>query len=85
MSAATFDNHFRRGKSYFELADTFPTKSGTRFETVTLDDEIGPETVVMLTDSTPFAYQLKLEMSDLGFKSGSVHASVGPFFSCSGG
>ena len=81
MVAKTFDNRFRHGKWHFELVGTSPATagmSGARFEKATLNEEIGPEIVVMLTDLTPFAYELKREPFALRLKSGAVQTSVGP-------
>jgi hypothetical protein len=64
MAAKTFDNRFRHGTRHFELAGTSPATggmTGARFEKTTLDEEIGPEIVVMLTDPTPFAHELSRE------------------------
>jgi hypothetical protein len=50
-----FNNRFRHGKCHFELARTNPADfglAGARFEKTTLDEQIGPEIVVMLTDTT---------------------------------
>jgi hypothetical protein len=82
MTERTFDNRFRNGKCHFELAGTNPATvgmTGARFGKATLDEEIGPEIVVMLTDATPFAEELKRrEPFDLHLKSGAVQTSVGP-------
>jgi hypothetical protein len=81
MAERTFDNRFRHGKQHFELAKTSPTTvgmAGARFEKTTRDAEIGPEIVVMLTDPTPFAYELKRDRFALRLKSGVVQTSVGP-------
>ena len=81
MAEKAFDNRFRHGKRHFELAATRPATtvmSGARFEKVELDEEIGPEIVVMLTDLTPFAYELKREQFALRLKSGAAQTSVGP-------
>jgi hypothetical protein len=81
MAERPFDNRFRHGKQHFELAKASPTTvgmAGARFEKATLDAEIGPEIVVMLTDPTPFAYELKRERFALRLKSGVVQTSVGP-------
>jgi hypothetical protein len=82
MAERTFDNRFRHGKCHFELAGTNPATvgmTGARFEKLTLDEEIGPEIVVMLTDPTPFADELKRrEPFGLRLKSGAARTSVGP-------
>jgi|HubBroStandDraft_5_1064220.scaffolds.fasta_scaffold27558_3 hypothetical protein len=52
--------------------------SGARFEQVTLDEEIGPEIVLMLTDLTPFAQELKQKLPALRLKSGVARTSIGP-------
>jgi hypothetical protein len=81
MTERIFDNRFRRGKCHFELSGTSSVGaelSGARFESATLDEEIGPETALFLTDSTPFAYDLKRERFDLHLKSGAAQTSAGP-------
>ena len=81
MAERTFDNRFRHGKKHFELAETSPATggvAGARFERTVLDEEIGPEIVVMLTDPTPFAHELKCERFALRLKSGVAQTSVGP-------
>jgi hypothetical protein len=81
MAERTFDNRFRHGKCHFELAGTSPATvgmTGARFEQTTLDAEIGPEIVVMLTDPTPFAHELSRERFELRLKSGVAQTSVGP-------
>ena len=81
MAERTFDNRFRHGKCHFELGDTSPLAvgvSGAKFEKVTLDEEVGSEIVLFLTDSTPFAHQLKQEQFELHLKSGAVRTSAGP-------
>jgi hypothetical protein len=81
MAERTFDNRFRHDKRHFELAGTSLAAvgmSGARFEKATLDEEIGPEIVVMLTDSTPFAHELKRKPFALRLKSGVAQTSVGP-------
>jgi hypothetical protein len=45
---------------------------------MTLDEEIGPEIVLMLADPTPFAHELKGERFALRLKSGVAQTSVGP-------
>jgi hypothetical protein len=52
--------------------------SGARFEQLILDEEIGPEIVVMLTDLTPFAHELKEKLPALRLKSGVARTSIGP-------
>jgi hypothetical protein len=81
MAERIFDNRFRHGKCHFELAETSPATvgvSGARFEQVTLDEEIGPEIVVMLTDLTPFAHELKQDRFALRLKFGVAQTRVGP-------
>jgi hypothetical protein len=81
MAERTFDNRFRHGKCHFELAGTSPATvgmTGASFEQTTLDVEIGPEIVVMLTDPTPFAHELSRERFELRLKSGVAQTSVGP-------
>ena len=81
MVERTFDNRFRHGKQHFELAETSPATvgmTGARFERTTLDEEIGPEIVVMLTDPTPFAHELKRKRFALRLKSGVAQTSLGP-------
>jgi CheY-like chemotaxis protein len=81
MAERMFDNRFRHGKCHFELAGTSPATvemSGARFEKVTLDEEIGPEIVLKLTDLTPFAHELKQKRFALRLKSGVVQTSIGP-------
>ena len=81
MPTDSFDNRFRHGKCHFELASSSPLvfdASGARFERVILAEEIGPETVLFLSDSTPFAYELERERFELRLKSGAVQTRVGP-------
>lgn len=81
MAERTFDNRFRRGKKHFELTETSPATgvlAGARFERTTLDEEIGPEIVVMLTDPTTFVHELKRERFSLRLKSGVAQTSLGP-------
>lgn len=81
LGERAFDNRFRHGKCHFELAETNRAEagiSGARFEKATFDEEIGPEIVLRLTDSTPFAYELKREAFALSLKSGVAQTSVGP-------
>jgi hypothetical protein len=82
MAEKTFDNRFRHGKCHFELTGTTPAAagmSGIRFEKVTLDEAIGPEIVVRLTDLTPFAHELKRsERFELRLKAGAAQTKVGP-------
>ena len=81
MAEKMFDNRFRHGKCHFDLAGTSPVTvgmSGARFEKVTLDEEIGPEIIVKLTDLTPFAHELKRKRFALRLKSGVAQTSVGP-------
>jgi hypothetical protein len=77
----TFDNRFRYGKRKFEMEFAIPgndRKAGTRFETFILDEEIGPESVLVLTDPTPSAYELKREPFELRLKTGVAQTSFGP-------
>jgi hypothetical protein len=81
MVEKTFDNRFRQGKCHFELAGTNPVAAGmfgAKFEKVTLDEEIGPEVVVRLTDLTPFAHELKRERFELRLKAGAAQSKVRP-------
>jgi hypothetical protein len=82
MAERTFDNRFRHGKQFFELDRTSPAAiamSGASFDKVTLDEEVGPEIVVMLTEPTQFADQLKQhEPFELRLKCGAAKTSVGP-------
>ena len=82
MTERIFDNRFRHGKRHFELAGTNPAAiemPGARFEKATLDEEIGPEIIVMLTEPTQFADELKRhERFELRLKSGAAKTSVGP-------
>src|SRR5450631_1858779 len=81
MAERTFGNQFRHGKWHFELAETSLSPigmAGARFEKTTLDEEIGPEVVLMLTDPTAFAHELKRERFALRLKSGVAQTSVGP-------
>lgn len=65
-----------------ELPTTSPlpsATSGIRFERLTLDVEIGPEFVLILTDSTPFAHELQRHVPfGLHLKSGAAQTSFGP-------
>lgn len=75
------DNRFRHGTVHFEAAGSvlLSGNSGMRFEKVTLDPEIGPETILILTDTTPFAYQLKHHQPfQLFLTSGAARTSLGP-------
>src|ERR1700678_3462524 len=81
MLEKNFDNRFRRGQCHFELAETGSetiVASGVRFETATFDPMIGSEIVIRLTDSTPFANELKREPFTLRLKSGIAQTSEGP-------
>ena len=81
MVEQTFDNRFRHGKCHFELGEMGPVAAGVTgasFEKATLDEEIGPEIVLFLTDSTPFAHELKRERFELHLKSGVAQTSLGP-------
>jgi hypothetical protein len=81
MVEKNFDNRFRHGKCQFELAETSPVTvaaSGARFEKAIFDQKIGSEIVIRLTDSTPFAYELKREPFTLRLKSGIAQTSEGP-------
>jgi hypothetical protein len=76
------ENRFRRGKAHFEAAANFvlpSATSGMRFETAILDPDIGPETVLILTDITPFAYELKRRQPfEVHLTSGAAQTSLGP-------
>lgn len=79
MPAQAFDNRLRNAQRTFE-AD-FPGLEeilGARFGTVILDEQIGPESVLMLKDPTPAVYELKREPFELRLKSGIAHTSKGP-------
>ena len=81
MGEGSFDNRFRHGKCQFELAGTSPLAagmSGARFEKAILDEEIGSETVLFLTDSTPFAHELHRKRFELRLKSGAAQTNAGP-------
>lgn len=53
--------------------------SGMRFENVTLAPEVGIETALILTETTPFAYKLKERQPfDLQLTSGAAQTSLGP-------
>jgi hypothetical protein len=81
MAEESFDNRFRHGKCHFELSETSRVAvgvTGARFEKATLDEEIGPEIVLFLTDSTPFAHELKRERFELRLKCGAARTNVGP-------
>lgn len=81
MAEKMFDNRFRHGTCHFELAGTSLATvgmTGARFEKVTLDEEIGPEIVVTLTDLTSFAHELKRKRFALRLKSGVAQTSLGP-------
>jgi hypothetical protein len=81
MVEKTFDNRFRHGKCHFDLVGTNPAAvemSSARFEKATFDQQIGPEIAVRLTDSTPFAHELKRQAFTLRLKCGIAHTSVGP-------
>ena len=51
---------------------------GARFATFILDEKIGPESVLMLKDPTPSAYELKREPFELHLKTGIAQTSIGP-------
>ncbi len=81
MHEQTFNNRFRHRKQNFEMDSTVPGFAhtpGARFETFILDEEIGPESVLMVTDPTPSAYELKREPFELHLKTGVAHTSAGP-------
>jgi hypothetical protein len=77
---AMLDNRFRHGRVHFELASILGSAaSGIRFETLTLDPDIGPEVALVLTDSSPFAHELKRHVPfELYLKCGGVNTSFGP-------
>ena len=76
------NNRFRHGKAHFEAAADISlssTRSGMRFEKAVLDPETGPETVLILTDTTAFAYELaRRQPFELRLTSGAVRTSLGP-------
>jgi hypothetical protein len=82
MTERIFDNRFRYGKCHFELAETNPAAAvtpGVVFEKVTLDEDIGPEIVVMLTEPTQFSDELKQhDPFELRLKCGAAKTSEGP-------
>jgi hypothetical protein len=82
MAGGIVNNRFRHGKTHFEAAPGIPlspTTSGMRFEKAVLDPETGPETILILTDATPFAYDLaRRRPFELRLTSGAVRTSFGP-------
>lgn len=74
------DNRFRHGKRHFELSVNMlpPAVSGMRFENAVLDPEVVTETVLVLTDTTPFAHRLKREPFELRLNAGTAETSLGP-------
>ncbi len=82
MIERTFNNKLRHGKRHFDLAGLDPQlvgATGARFERAVLDPEVGPEIVLLLIDSTPFAYELhKRTPFELRLKLGVARTSAGP-------
>jgi hypothetical protein len=76
------DNRFRHGKAHFEFSGDVPLASaisGMRLESAVLDPEIGMETVLILTETTPFADKLKeRQRFDLQLTPGAARTSLGP-------
>src|ERR1700722_5564711 len=81
MAERMFDNRFRQAsvtsnwrQQALRLSDTACARS----EKVTLDEAIGPETVVMLIERTPFVHEFKRQSFALRLKSGAVQTSLCP-------